>query len=146
MQITRAGEYAIIGLLHLARQPRGQMVMIDDISEAERIPGSFLAKIFQSLAKAGLVESHRGAGGGFSLARLPAQITLLQVLHCIESEVLLQKCVSDDPECVVSHERLNSCTLCAVFAEAQQRVNEVFARTTLQDLLQPKPTAVTAVP
>jgi Rrf2 family transcriptional regulator, iron-sulfur cluster assembly transcription factor len=139
MQVTRAGEYAVIGLLYLAKQPPQRMVMIDEISEAEGVPKSFLAKIFQSLAKSGFVRSHRGAGGGFSLAKPAGEITLLQVLHCIEGVFALQKCVTDEPECVVSTTRMSSCTLCAVFTEAQNRVNEVFARTTLTDLLQPKP-------
>jgi Rrf2 family iron-sulfur cluster assembly transcriptional regulator len=141
MQVTRAGEYAIIGLLYLAKQPAERMVMIEEISEAERIPKSFLAKIFQSLVKGGFVRSHRGAGGGFSLARAAGDISLLQILNCVEGAFALQKCVTDDPECVVSDDRLNSCTLCGVFSEAQSRVNEVFARTSLQDLLRPKPAA-----
>jgi Rrf2 family iron-sulfur cluster assembly transcriptional regulator len=138
MQVTRAGEYAIIGLLYLAKQPAERTIMIDEISEAEGVPKSFLAKIFQSLAKGGFVRSHRGAGGGFSLAKSAGEITLLQVLQCVEGVFALQKCVSDEPECVVSTTRMSSCTLCAVFSEAQNRVNEVFARTTLTDLLQPK--------
>lgn len=140
MQVTRAGEYAIIGLLYLAKQPVERMVMIEEIGEAERIPKSFLAKIFQSLVKGGFVRSHRGAGGGFSLAKPAPEISLLQILNCVEGAFALQKCVSDDPECVVSEDRLSSCTLCGVFSEAQSRVNEVFARTSLQDLLRPKPT------
>jgi Rrf2 family protein len=139
MQVTRAGEYGIIGLLYLAKQPTERTVMIDEISEAEAVPKSFLAKIFQSLAKAGFVRSHRGAGGGFSLAKPAAEITLLKVLQCVEGAFSLQKCVTDAPECVVSTTRMSNCTLCAVFSEAQDRVNEVFARTTLADLLQPKP-------
>ena len=135
MQVTRAGEYAIIGLLYLAKQPERRTVMIDEISEAERIPKSFLAKIFQSLAKAGFVESHRGAHGGFSLARPAAEINLLQILNCVEREFALQKCVGEEPACVVAPERLGSCVLCGVFAEAQLRVNEIFARTTLADLI-----------
>ena len=142
MQVTRAGEYAVIGLLYLAKQPPQRMVMIDEISEAEDIPKSFLAKIFQSLAKTGFVSSHRGAGGGFSLAKPAAEITLLQVLQCVEGVFALQKCVSEEPECVVSNTRMSTCTLCAVFSEAQNRVNEVFARTTMADLLQPKPHSV----
>jgi len=138
MQVTRAGEYAIIGLLYLAKQPERRTVMIDEISEAEDVPKSFLAKIFQSLAKGGYVQSHRGAGGGFSLAKSAGEITLLQVLNCVEGVFALQKCVSDDPECVVSTTRMSSCTLCAVFTEAQNRVNEVFTRTTIADLLHPK--------
>jgi len=138
MQVTRAGEYAIIGLSYLAKQPVNSVVMIDEISETEGIPKSFLAKIFQSLAKSGIVRSNRGAGGGFSLAKPANNITLLQVLQCVEGVFALQKCVSEDPECVVSTTRMSSCALCAVFGEAQTRVNEVFARTTLADLLNPK--------
>jgi Rrf2 family transcriptional regulator, iron-sulfur cluster assembly transcription factor len=135
MQVTRAGEYAIIGLLYLAKQPEGRTVMVEEISDAEKIPGSFLAKIFQVLAKGKLVVSHRGAGGGFSLARSPSEISLLQILNCVEREFALQKCVTEEPSCVVSTERLGSCVLCGVFAEAQRRVNEVFAGTTLADLI-----------
>ena len=138
MQVTRAGEYAVIGLLYLAKQPADRMVMIDEIGEIEGVPKSFLAKIFQSLARAGFVRSNRGAGGGFSLARSAGEITLLQVLQCVEGVFALQKCVSDEPECVVSTTRMSTCTLCAVFGEAQNRVNEVFARTSLADLLHPK--------
>jgi Rrf2 family protein len=138
MQVTRAGEYAIIGLLYLARQPAGRTVMIDEISDAEGVPKSFLAKIFQSLAKAGFVRSIRGAHGGFNLAKPANEISLLQVFHCVEAVFALQKCVTNEPECVVSTTRMSSCTLCAVFGEAQDRVNEVFARTSLADLLQPR--------
>ena len=135
MQVTRAGEYAVIGLLYLAQQPAGRTVMVDEISEHEGIPKSFLAKIFQTLAKGGFVKSHRGARGGFSLAQPPADISLLQVLNCVESAFALQRCVTDEPTCVVPHRQRTSCALCAIFGEAQTKVNEVFSRTSLQDLL-----------
>ncbi len=140
MQVTRAGEYGIIGLLYLARQPEGRTVMIDEISEEEGVPRSFLAKIFQSLVKAGLVHSVRGARGGFHLAKPPAEITVLQILQSVETGFALQKCVTDSPECVVADRRVSSCALCGIFGEAQSRVNEVFSRTTLADLLKRQPT------
>lgn len=135
MQVTRAGEYGIIGLLYLARQSEGRTVMIDEISEAENISKSFLAKIFQSLSKAKLVRSARGAHGGFRLAKTPSQITVLEILQCVETGFALQKCVTENPECVVADRRVSSCALCGIFGEAQNRVNEVFSRTTLEDLL-----------
>ena len=138
MQVTRAGEYAIIGLLYLAQQPSGRTVMVDEVSDHEDIPKSFLAKIFQTLSKGGFVNSHRGAGGGFSLAKAPEDISLLQVLNCVERAFALQRCVAEEPSCVVPHRHLGSCALCAIFSEAQNRVNEVFARTSLADLLKPK--------
>ena len=138
MQVTRAGEYAIMGLVYMARQPEGRMVMVDEISEAEGISRSFLAKIFQSLARRGFVRSHRGAKGGFSLAKPPGEINLLEILNCVEGAFALQKCVTTHPACVVPASRLGSCPLCAVFNEAQSRVNEVLSRTSLADLLQNK--------
>src|SRR5271167_227298 len=59
MQITRAGEYGVLGLMHLARCMPGQRAMIDEVSRKERIPRSFLGKIFQQLARAGLIGSVR---------------------------------------------------------------------------------------
>jgi len=118
--------------------------MVDEICEAEGIPRSFLAKIFQTLVKGGLVQSHRGAGGGFALARPPAQVNLLHVFNCVQGAFALQKCVTDDPECVVSHDRLRSCVLCGVFNEAQAKVNEVFSHTTLADLVRLAPQPVAA--
>ncbi len=138
MQITRAGEYATLGLVYLAKQPDGATVMIDEICDAEKIPKSFLAKIFQSLVKGGFLDSHRGAGGGFSLARDPHSVNLLEIFQCVEGAFAMQRCVGEEPECVLSSDRLASCTLCAIFSQAQTRVNEVFSRTTLHDLLLPK--------
>ena len=132
MQITRAGEYGILGMIHLARRAPGQMAMIEEISRSERIPRSFLAKIFQALAKAGLVKSVRGAGGGFVLARSSAQITLLEVIEAIEGRIVLQRCLQDQPVC----EHLGGCALCGIFEEAQDGMRERLARASLLELME----------
>jgi Rrf2 family protein len=132
MQITRAGEYAVLGLMCLARRPSGSVVMIDEVSREEKIPKSFAAKIFQSLVKAGLVKSNRGMGGGFTLLKQPAAITVLDVIEAIEGKIAFQRCLSEDePQC----EHFGGCALCGLFEEAQDRVKEVFSRTTLTDLM-----------
>ena len=130
MHISRAGEYGVLGLLHLVRQPGGQPVMIDAVSRDESIPKSFLAKIFQDLAKAGLLRSQRGAGGGFTLARPADQITVLEVIEAIDGRIALQRCLTEEPEC----QRMDECALCTLFAQAQDRLKEVFAQTSLADL------------
>ncbi|MBM3845749.1 MAG: Rrf2 family transcriptional regulator [Verrucomicrobia bacterium] len=132
MQITRAVEYAAMGLIALARRNSGAVVMLDDISKEEQISPSFLGKIFQSLSKAGLVRSARGTGGGFSLARSPDLITLLNVFEAVEGPMALQRCQAPTPSC----ERMDSCALCGVFEQAQDRVKEVFGMTTIADLAQ----------
>jgi Rrf2 family protein len=131
MQISRAGEYGVLGLMNLARRPAGQMAMIEEVSRMEKIPGSFLAKIFQHLARAGLVRSNRGAHGGFALARRPAQITVLQIIEAIEGKIIFQRCKLDKPGC----EHIGGCAICGLFEQAQDGVKDVLARTSLRALV-----------
>src|SRR5215212_755743 len=132
MQITRAGEYAVLGLMCLARRPAASVVMIDEVSREERIPKSFAAKIFQSLAKAGLVKSNRGTGGGFILLKQPGEVTVLHVIEAIEGKIAFQRCLEEEePKC----EHFGGCALCGLFEQAQDRVKDVFSRTTLRDLM-----------
>lgn len=130
MQITRAAEYGVLGLTALARRPVGEVVMIETLCAEEDVPNSFLGKILQSLAKAGIVKSARGSGGGFSLARNPAEVTALEIIEAIEGPISLQRCLDDDLGC----EHSGGCALCSLLAEAQDKVKEVFGRTTLADL------------
>lgn len=134
MQITRAGEYGVLGLLNLARKAPEELVMIDDVSREESIPKSFLAKIFQSLVKSGIVKSTRGSGGGFTLAKAPNKISVLEVIEAIEGKIAFQRCQQEEPDC----EHVGGCALCGLLGEAQASLKEVFSKTTLADLLKPK--------
>lgn len=130
MQITRAGEYAVLGLLNLAQRPTASVVMVDIVAREEDVPATFLGKIFQTLAKAGLVKSARGVGGGFSLARDPAEIRVLEVIEAVEGPIALQRCLEPEASC----EHMGGCALCGLLSEAQDRMKEVFGRTTLAEL------------
>ena len=130
MRITRAGEYGVLGLFHLARCPQ-QSAMLEDVSRAEKIPKSFLGKIFQQLVRVGLIQSTRGVGGGFRLKMEPARISILEVVEAIEGRIAFQRCLQEDSGC----EHVGGCALCSLFEQAQDQVKEVLARTTLEDLL-----------
>jgi Rrf2 family iron-sulfur cluster assembly transcriptional regulator len=136
MQITRAGEYGVLGLMNLARRSPGQMALLDEVSRTERIPKSFLAKIFQDLVKAGLVRSIRGAQGGFALVKDPAQISVLEVIEAIEGKIVFQRCKQLKPDC----EHTDGCALCGLFEQAQDGVKDVLMRTTLVDLIRQQET------
>jgi Rrf2 family protein len=72
-------------MLHLAQQPEaGTYCLLEDIAEAGRLPKNFLSKIFQDLAQAGLLESRRGRGGGYALARPASQISLMDIIRPIQ--------------------------------------------------------------
>jgi Rrf2 family protein len=130
MQVTRASEYAVLGLIALSRRPQGEVVMLDVLAQEEDVPTSFLGKIFQSLAKAGLVRSARGSGGGFALARPAIEITALAVLEAVEGPLALTRCLDTDLGC----EHAGGCALCGLFSAAQERVREVFAQATIAEL------------
>ncbi|MGZ4963199.1 MAG: RrF2 family transcriptional regulator [Limisphaerales bacterium] len=134
MQITRAGEYGVLGMMYLARRGNGasrKTAMIDEVSRAEKVPKSFLAKIFQNLARAGLVKSVRGAGGGFVLAKAASEITVLEIVESIEGKIVFQRCKQDKPDC----KHVGGCALCGLFEQAQDGLKDVLTRTTLDDLI-----------
>src|SRR5512145_2976188 len=99
MKLTRGGEYGIRGVLYLAQQNDGKVSMLSAIAKTQDVPPRFLAKIFQALAKAGVVKSHRGAKGGFSLARPAAEITIRDVIEAVEGPVFLNVCLAGAGDC-----------------------------------------------
>ena len=71
MELTRKGEYAIRGIIYLAQQPAGRVSLVSEIAQASDVPPTFLAKIFQSFAKLGLVTSTRGTARALRAAGIP---------------------------------------------------------------------------
>jgi len=130
MKLTRGGEYGIRGVLYLAKQEEGKVSMLSAIAKAQDVPPRFLAKIFQALAKAGVVRSHRGAKGGFSLARPAAEVTIKDVIEAVEGPIYLNVCLVTPGEC----DRDHVCPLHAVWQEAQEKMMEVLARTNFEEM------------
>jgi Rrf2 family protein len=77
-------QYAICGVFDLAYNGRGEPVQIRVMSERQAVPSRYLEQIFQRLRRARIVASKRGPGGGYTLARPPAEITLRQVVEAVE--------------------------------------------------------------
>ena len=131
MQFTKAEEYGMLGVLYLAEKPTESVTPLSEISEAKEIPEKFLAKIFQSLSRAGIVRSHRGVRGGFALAKNPATVTIKEVLEAIQGPYHLMKCIEDESNC----EKDGYCPLRELMTLAEHRLVEVFEGHTLLDLI-----------
>lgn len=114
MQINQATDYGFRVILFLSGKPRGEIVEAQVIADSEAIPMRYLFKIMPSLTRVGILNSHRGVGGGYALARDPAEVSLLDVIEAIEGPIMLNRCFIDEencskhgpPECKV-HQALN---------------------------------------
>lgn len=99
MRLNQATDYAFRAVLYLSCLPRGQVVEAKLIAEEENIPMRFLLKILRLLTQAGIVESYRGVHGGYSLARPPEEITMLDVIEAIEGPIQINRCLISPEEC-----------------------------------------------
>lgn len=117
--ITRKTDYAIRCVLHLAEAEQ-DVVMLNEISAKREIPKSFLAKILQTLAKAGIVRSLRGVKGGFKLARKPEEISLLDIVEIMEGNVAMNICAVDKRKCDFS----STCAVHPVWVEIRKDVED----------------------
>lgn len=130
MQITRATDYAVRVLVHLASLPEGQTVQLKALAEATGVRETFLSKILQRLVHQGMVHSHRGTGGGFCLKAVPAQVTLLQVVEVMEGPTQLNVCLGEEPLC----ERVSWCPAHLVWRKAQTALAQVLADVSIAQL------------
>src|SRR3954453_6698361 len=84
-------EYALRAVVHLAdRAPEPRTT--GQIAEATRVPRAYLSKVLQGLARAGVVHSQRGIGGGMVLVKAPAELTLLEVVNAVEPINRIRSC------------------------------------------------------
>ena len=124
MEITRETDYAIRCILYLSRKEES-IIMADEISREMSVPKSFLAKILQKLAKAGVVTSFRGVKGGFRLAKKPKQITLLDIIEAIEGPAAMNRCALDASLCNFS----GTCTVHPVWVKLRKMVEDYLRKT-----------------
>lgn len=132
MQLTRAADYAVRVMVHLAGQPVHTRASRADLAQAADCPEQFLSKVLQSLTRAGLVISHRGNTGGFELPSETRDVSVLEVVEAIEGPVRLNLCLTNDHACA----RQAWCPTHPVWAEAQQAMADVLQKTTVQALAQ----------
>lgn len=130
MNITRAADYAVRVMVHLAGLPAGSCVARPDLTRATATPDSFLAKVLQQLVQAGMITSRRGSGGGFRLAVSPDSVSLLDIIEAIEGPTQLNSCLEPGASC----ERKSWCAAHAVWVEAQTALQTVLRSASIAEL------------
>ena len=107
-------------------------VFLKDIAKREDISEKYLSLIVIPLRGAGLIQSIRGAHGGYRLTRKPAEITMLDVLSALEGEICLVDCVKDTKRC----SRISTCPTRDIWGILGQKISETLRSVTLADLVQ----------
>ena len=133
MLITKASEYAILSLIVLSKSK--DPMDSETLSRELAISKSFLAKILQALARDGVLQSFKGANGGFVLKKSPSQIDILSIISAVEGKnPSVFECSLDIQNCPT--DRGGICSIWPMLNRLQKNIDNFLANLTLQDILE----------
>jgi len=133
VRLSKKVEYGLIAIRHIATKPVGEIVTAKEIADAYHIPYELLAKVLQRLTKSGLVMSHQGVRGGYTLMKRPTEIPVAMIIHAIEgTSPMIAQCMSEGPEsCGV----FTVCTIKSPLTKVQSYIENAFNSMTLAEIL-----------
>ena len=130
MLYSRSSEYAISALVHLALLPPGEYALAKSIATERGIPGHFLAKLLQELARDGFLKSAKGPHGGFRLNQPPEQISMLRIVEAVEGAGRYDRCIGGSAEC----DERALCGMHDSWMELRSRIIEYLGGTSIAEL------------
>jgi Rrf2 family protein len=141
LRLSKKADYALIAMKHLAlRGDRGSS-SAREIAEQYDIPIELMAKVLQRLVRRGLLASHQGTRGGYQLARVPAQISVADVIQAIEGPVTVTACSTDDGgQC----EQFQKCNVRDPLWRVRERILSALGECTVAELAADPPTPAAA--
>ena len=131
MRISTRGRYGLRAMLELAQRFGEAPVLMNTLAQRQGLSRKYLHVLLTALKSAGLVHSVRGPGGGFVLARPPAQIKLSEILHAAEGPLSLVHCVADRRAC----NRSKRCPARRVWRDLSGAIEDVLDNVTLEDVI-----------
>jgi len=123
-------EYGMQAVLYLAAREKGALVSAEEISKVLKIPREFVSKILQSLRESGIISSSKGKSGGFTLAKDPSRIKLIDVVSAIDGLEMFDSCVLGFPECTPTH----PCPVHATWGPLRDQAYEMLTSETIDKL------------
>lgn len=130
MQLTRAADYGVRVMVHLATRPAGERALLPALARATAAPESFLSKVLQALTRAKLIASRRGHAGGFEILPRGRQASMREVIEAIDGPIFLNVCLIDEHACG----RETWCPAHPVWAHAQQAMLDVLSRASIAEM------------
>src|SRR6185295_10336562 len=107
MRLSTKGRYAVMAMADLARREcdPSRAVALADIATRQEISLSYLEQLFARLRRKGLVQSARGPGGGYRLARTAAETTIADIIHAVDEPLRATRCSAQGKGCMLKGER-----------------------------------------
>ena len=130
MQLTRAADYGIRVMIHMATLPAHERALLPMLARATGAPQSFLSKVLQALCRAGFIVSRRGQAGGFEILLTGRKASVRSVIEAIEGPILLNLCLVSGASC----KRKSFCPAHTVWTSAQGAMMGVLNAATIADL------------
>jgi len=147
MMFSTKAEYGVRVLVELAARGGSSPVPLTEIAEANGLPLAYLEHLVARLRKAELVESRRGARGGYLLARDPAEITMAEVVQALEGDIAPIECITADPDgsivCSRETDPEHACPTKLLWTRVRFSIVRTLQDTTLSELV-PKKTKTAA--
>lgn len=134
MKISTKGRYGLEALVDLAIHGADEYINLKSIAERQGFSDNYLEQLFGSLKRNGLVESIRGAQGGYKLSRNAGEITVKQVLNALEGPLALVDCIVEDKE--VRCDKFDCCVTRVLWQRAMDELDAVTDAITLADLVE----------
>jgi Rrf2 family protein len=132
LRLTKKADYGLMALKYLAEQTGGSAHSAKDIAEAYHIPPQLLAKILQTLAKAGLLVSHAGTNGGYALSRASTEITAFEVIRAIDGPLFITSCITIHGTC----DLLGHCTIKEPLRKVNDSIKDLLNGICIADLVE----------
>ena len=123
MQLTRAADYAVRVMVHLATLPERERALLPALAEATGAPESFLSKVLQALSHAKLIKSRRGHAGGFEILPLGRAASMREVIEAVDGPIFLNVCLISGISCA----REANCPAHPVWVKAQTAMMDVLS-------------------
>lgn len=132
LRLTKKADYGLMAMKYLAEHASGSSLSAKDIAEAYHIPGQLLAKILQKLTREGLLRSHAGMNGGYSLTRDAKDISAFEVIRAIDGPLFITSCTSGASGCDLTA----SCTIKEPLARVNESITHLLQSTRISDLME----------
>lgn len=134
LRITRLADYGIVLMTRFASDRKGTVHTARGLAADSRVPLPTVSKILKAFAHVGILESHRGAAGGFSLARDPQRLSVAEIIEALDGPIAMTECLGETPgTCEIE----NGCPVRSNWDRINRSVRQALEGLSIADMARP---------